>query len=81
MLELLEYLRRHAVTYSFCGDIANLYRMLGRLLEDEGKVTLSQKAYANVNLIEEGMPIRKKIIPKFDAELNATVDKMIQESV
>jgi len=81
MLELLEYLRRHAVTYSFCGDIANLYRMLGRLLEDEGKVTLSQKAYANVNLIEEGMPMRKKIIPKFDAELNATVDKMIQESV
>ena len=55
--------------------------MLGRLLEDEGKVTLSQKAYANVNLIEEGMPMRKKIIPKFDAELNATVDKMIQESV
>lgn len=78
MLELAEYLRGHSITYSTCGDIARCYGMISRIFEENGKMRLSQKAREYVEIINDGMPERKKIIPIFDEEINTAISELIK---
>lgn len=78
MLELAEYLRGHSITYSTCGDIARCYGMISRIFEENGKMRLSQKAREYVEIINDGMPERKKIIPIFDEEINTAIGELIE---
>ena len=81
LLLLAENLRRHAITYTTCGNIAHCYNLLGRTLEKIGKNNLSQKANEYADLIEAGMPMRRKFIPKYDEELHAVIDILIKDAI
>lgn len=75
-LELAEDLRGHAISHSTCGDIAMCYKLLSNKFEEAGQTFLAQKANEYVHVIHAGMHEGKKIIPKYDKEIHASLQEL-----